>query len=129
LNAKILQGYKDKLEWSKIAYEAKLFIIEAYLNAGLVNHAGKLLKKLQSHENNKNFSHFVKATYYLCQAEYTFLRDENESEGRQKQDLINECKKYIDQAEEQLRKRLLEFFRIGEIAQGNISPLHYYWTK
>lgn len=125
LNQTILEKYKDRSEWSKIAYEAQLFIIEAYLDEGLVNPARNLLEKLKSHEDN--FSHFVKASYYLCQAEYTFLC----SEGKkgQKQDLINECKDYIEKAEEQLQKRLLEFFRIGEIAQGNLSPLYYYWTK
>ena len=129
LNETILKDYTDKSKWSKIAYEAQLFIIEAYLDEGLVNQAGNLLKTLKSHEDN--FSHFLKASYYLCQAEYTSLRDKNKSEGRKgpKQELIDECNDYIEKAEDQLRKRLLEFFRIGEIAQGNLSPLYYYWTK
>ena len=129
LNETILKYYEGKSKWSKIAYESQLFIIQAYLDEGLVNQSGKLLERLKSHENN--FSHFLKASYYLCRAEYSFLSDENKSEGRkgEKQDLIDECNNYIEKAEEQLQKRLLEFFRIGEIAQGNLSPLYYYWTK
>ncbi len=128
LEKTILNNYRNQpnTQWSKIAYEAKLFIIQGYLDEGLVKKAGRLLEEVEIID--KDLSHFIKASYYLCQAEYSFLCDENEV-GKPKREIINDCQKYLEKAEDELRQRLLEFFRVGEMAQGNLSPLYYYWTK
>lgn len=128
LEKEILVNYKHKTneKWTRIAYRAKLSIIEGYLAEGLVKEAEKLLKELENHE--QYFSHFLKASYYLCQAEYMFLCHEDEHR-KTKQEIVKDCQDYLQKAENELRQRFLEFFRIGEIAQGNLSPLYHYWTK
>lgn len=113
---------------TKIADETKLSIIRGFLDEGLVNTAGKLLQEFETHFDKGYFSHFLKVGYYLCQAEYTFLSHEDEL-GKTQQQKIDTCKEYLDKAEEELRQRLRKFFRIGEMAQGNLSPSYYYWTK
>ncbi|MGK7885627.1 MAG: hypothetical protein AB4057_13510 [Crocosphaera sp.] len=126
LNKTILNAYKDKPKWTKTAYKAKLCIIEGYLAEGLVKAVERRLKELESHE--QYFSHFLKASYYLCWAEYLFVCHEDEI-NKTKQEIVKDCQDYLQKAENELRERFLEFFRIGEIAQGNLSPLYHHWTK
>lgn len=132
LNKTIIDHYrKEELQqWSKIAYQAQLFIIEAYLDEGLVKTAGKLLNELEKHDEKNCLTHLLKANYYLCQAQYNLLCHEDEREDiREKNQLIQACDDYLNKAEKELQQRLLEFFRIGEIAQGHLSPFYSYWTK
>ena len=41
---------------------------------------------------------------------------------------MKDCQDYLQKAENELRERFLEFFIIGEIAHGNLSPLYHHWT-
>lgn len=121
-------GYfnQEEKRWSNVAYQAFFDIIGGYLNEGLYHAVGDKLKQLESHQ--KYFSHFFKADYYLCQAEYAFLSENNIDENSRREN-IDECIKYIDHAENELKLRVLEFFRIGELSQGNLSPLFSYWAR
>ena len=125
LEETILHSDQDKPKWSRNSYKAKLCIIEGYLAEGLIQRVENQLKELESHE--KYFSHFLKASYYLCWAEYIFLSHEDEV-NKTKQEIVKDCQDYLQKAENELRERFLEFFIIGEIAHGNLSPLYHHWT-
>lgn len=117
---------QEEKQFSNIAYQALFEIIKGYLNEGLYEAVGDKLKQLENHQ--KYFSHFLKTDYYLCKAEYAFL-SENNIDKNSRRENIDECIRFLNRAENELKLRILEFFRIGELSQGNLSPLFSYWAR
>ena len=118
----VLTLKKERL--SNIAYQAILTIIQGYLTEGLYKKAETKLQTLDSHL--QYFTHFLRADYYLCKAECTLLSQE---QNKSQNSIIKECTDYLRRSKNELLLRVLEFFRIGEISQGNLSPLFTHWAR
>ena len=89
-----------------------------------------MLKELEINDHLSNFNHLLKTTYYICKAEQRYLSGFGKKRDAGKiRNYLNDCKNYIDKAETELCVRTLEFFRIGQVPQGNLSPLFSYWAK
>ncbi len=130
LKERILNKYFNEKrpihKFSNLAFQAIFAIIRGYINEGLYVTTRKYLDIVANREEQLN--HFLKADYYLCEAEYNFIA-ENPTDKVSRKENIDNCLKNIELAEQELKIRSLEFLRIGELSQGNLSPLNTYWAK
>lgn len=112
----------DVRPWSNLAYDAHLSITQAYLEEGLTEVADHMLHEIEPHI--PYLSHLNHSTYLINKARHTFL-----SVGEGREHAISKCDSLLASAGEELKKRSMKFYRIGEFSQANLSPSFSHWAR
>jgi hypothetical protein len=121
--AEYVEASNENAPLSNLAYEAQLYIIQGYLEEGLITVAGALLDKLRPHL--KHLNNLLYANFYICEATCRLLL----STEQNRIDSLLDCESLLEKASQQLGERLVKFFRVGEFSQANLSPSFSHWAR
>jgi hypothetical protein len=114
------------LPWSKVTYDAKLFIVESLLIEGKYAAAKKHLSSLEVHMKTQDFriSDLMKARYHLLLAQYHYYVDieENREVYPDRSYAVQAVEQELVHARHYLQARIKACKVIDEMPQSNIYP-------
>lgn len=119
---------EDEKRWSSIAYDAHLKITESFLKEGRTVVSRKYLNALSNHV--KYLSALMLARYYFCYGQYYFLADLDSAGRSQNREMaILESEKFLNLAEESIKRRIRECELLGELSHSQTHPIFEIYSK